>query len=517
MSDARFNNLPAFVDGPDATLPLIIQGGMGVAISDWRLAAAVTRAGQLGVVSGTALEILCARRLQDGDPDGHVRRALAAFPIPRIAEWILAAYHQPGGRADGEPYRAVPRFSLHPSARLQEFVVAANFVEVFLAKQAGGGPVGINYLRKIEMPLPAACYGALLAGVDYLLIGAGNPGELPELVRRLSRHEDLALPVRVQGARSSDGPHAVDFRPASIVGEGVPPLRCPGVLAIVASNDLARALADDPLTRPDGFVVEGPSAGGHNAPPRGPRRTDPLGQPVYDERDLVEMVDIVSLGLPVWLAGSYGTPSGLRSALAAGAAGVQVGTAFAYCAESGFDAQVKERVLAAVACGQAQTRSDWRVSPTGFPFRVVELADSLSDPAVQAARVPVCDLGMLRSAYLDPEGKVGYRCPAEAASAFVDRKGGRAATMTGRVCLCNALLASAGFPQRRRGGYVEPPLVTAGSDLTPVADLLARAASDGLSYRAADVVAYLLSELPDDNAARLSEASYELMANAALG
>jgi NAD(P)H-dependent flavin oxidoreductase YrpB (nitropropane dioxygenase family) len=229
------------------------------------------------------------------------------------------------------------------------------------------------------------------------------------------------------------------------------------------------------------------------------------------------MVDIVGLGLPVWLAGSHGTPSGLRSALAAGAVGVQVGTAFAYCEESGFDAQVKERVLAGVVRGQARTRSDWRVSPTGFPFRVVELADSLSDPAVRAARVPVCDLGMLRSAYLDPEGKVGYRCPAEAASAFVDRKRGRAATMTGRVCLCNALFASAGFPQRRRGGYVEPPLVTAGSDLTPVADLLARAASGSLSYRAADVVAYLLSELPDDNAARLSKASFELVANVALG
>lgn len=486
--------------------PMIIQGGMGVAVSDWRLAAAVTRTGQLGVVSGTALEVVCTRRLQDGDPGGHVRRALSAFPVPRIAEWILAAYFQPQGRAEGEPYRAVPRFTLQPSARLAELVVASNFVEVFLAKQAGGGPVGINYLRKIDMPLPAACYGALLAGVDYLLVGAGNPGEVPELVRRLSRHEDVELPVRVQGARSSDGPYAIGFSPASVVGTGRAPLPRPDVLAIVASNDLARALAEDPLTRPDGFVVEGPSAGGHNAPPRGPRRTDPLGQPVYDERDAVDVPDVVRLGLPVWLAGSYGTPAGVRAALDAGATGVQVGTAFAYCAESGFAPEIKAAVLAGVARGTVRTRSDWRVSPTGFPFRVVELDGTLSDPAVRDARVPVCDLGMLRSAYLDPEGRVGYRCPAEPAAAYVGHKGGREATMSGRVCLCNALMASAGWPQRRRNGYVEPPLVTAGSDLGPVTELMRRTptgeAAVGGGYRAADVVAHLLSglvaELPDE-------------------
>ena len=44
-------------------LPLV-QGGMGVGISDWRLAHAVSERGQLGVVSGTALDELLARRLQ---------------------------------------------------------------------------------------------------------------------------------------------------------------------------------------------------------------------------------------------------------------------------------------------------------------------------------------------------------------------------------------------------------------------------------------------------------------------
>ena len=35
--------------------PLIIQGGMGAGVSNWRLARAVSEQGQLGVVSGIAL------------------------------------------------------------------------------------------------------------------------------------------------------------------------------------------------------------------------------------------------------------------------------------------------------------------------------------------------------------------------------------------------------------------------------------------------------------------------------
>ena len=477
--------------------PRIIQGGMGVAISGWRLAAAVAATGQLGVTSGTALDIVCARRLQSGDPGGHVRRALAAFPVRAVAEWIISAYFVEGGIPEQAMFRAVPRYTLTPPPRVQELTVAANFVEVYLAKQGagpGGGPIGVNYLRKIEYPLPAACYGAMLAGVDYVLVGAGNPAALPDLVRRLARHQDVTLGVRVQGASSADGPYDVHFSPTGLLGGAHrAPLPVPQVLAIVASVDLAHALATDPDTRPDGFVIEGPSAGGHNAPPRGPRRTDAIGQPVYDARDEADPARIIELGLPTWLAGSYATPQRLRAALDAGAAGIQVGTAFAYCQESGFAPDIKRRVLDDVAAGRVQVRSDWRCSPTGFPFRVVELPGTLSDPSVVAARQPVCDLGLLRSAYLTPEGRVDYRCPAEPAASYVGRKGGRQANMQGRVCLCNALLASAGLPQRRRNDDPEPPLVTASSDFTTVAHLLRHLPMHQVTYTAADVVAHLLS------------------------
>ena len=70
--------------------PKIIQGGMGVGVSNWRLAQTVSRLGQLGVVSGTALDSLFVRRLADGDFGGHMRRGLDAFPFPDMAKRIWA-------------------------------------------------------------------------------------------------------------------------------------------------------------------------------------------------------------------------------------------------------------------------------------------------------------------------------------------------------------------------------------------------------------------------------------------
>src|SRR5664280_2952541 len=318
---------------------------------------------------------MCIRdSLQDGDPGGDVRRALAAFPVPEISSWILASYFVEGGIAPDALYKPVPRFTLKPAHRLLQLTVAANFAEVYLAKEGHHGPVGMNYLRKIELPIPASCYGAMLAGVDYILMGAGSPHELPGLIRDLARHEATSFSVKVLGARSDSGLDKVVFTPREVIPvEALPgdlgTLPAPRAIAIVASTDLALGLAGDPLTRPDGFVVEGPAAGGHNAPPRGPRRTDDLGQPIYDERDIVDLGPILDLGVPVWLAGGQASPEALREALRLGAAGIQVGTAFAYCAESGFDEAIKEQIRAQALAQAVDVVSDWRCSPTGFPFR----------------------------------------------------------------------------------------------------------------------------------------------------
>ena len=454
-----------------AEVPPLIQGGMGVAVSSWPLARAVSAAGQLGVVSGTALDVVLARRLQDGDPGGHARAAMAAFPVPEVAARVQRRYFRAGGRGPGVPYAPVPKLRLGQRRDAQELVMVANFAEVWLAKQGHEGPVGVNLLEKVQLATPAAVYGAMLADVDVVLVGAGIPRELPRLLGLLARHERVSMPVSVLGA-ADDEQYTVDLDPAGLLGALLPPVRRPAFLAIVAAHVLAEYLARDPSIRPDGFVIEGPVAGGHNAPPRGRLTLGDDGQPSYGPRDDADLTRVAAVGLPFWLAGGYGTPERLREALALGAAGVQAGTLFALSDESGLRPDLRERLLEEIRDDTLRVRTDAAASPTGFPFKVARLPGTLAVPERYEARPRLCDLGHLRAPYLRPDGAVGYRCPSEPAHMY-RRKGGDPTRTAGRSCLCNALLANVGLGQTRRAsGYVEEPLVTLGSNLSGVHRML---------------------------------------------
>lgn len=468
-------------------LPQVIQGGMGVAVSSWPLASVVARSGQLGVVSGTALDTVLARRLQDGDAGGHLRRALAAFPVPAVADRVIERYFRPAGRPAGTPYRPVPRLAVDQSQEGQELAILGNFVEVWLAKEGHSGPVGINFMEKVQMATPAAAYGAMLAGVDYVLVGAGIPREFPHLLDRLATHQAVRLPISVVGAQ--DGDHAVDLDPRALLGPDLPPLHRPMFLAIVSAHILATYLARDHDIRPDGFVIEGPRAGGHNAPPRGKVTLDDLGQPVFGPRDDADIAKVASLGLPFWLAGSYGTPERLAAAREMGASGVQVGSLFALCDESGVSAELRDELLVLLRAGTLEVRTDAGASPTGFPFKVAQLPGTLSDPEVLAARERLCDLSYLRTPYLREDGDVGYRCPAEPVHTYL-RKGGALADTEGRVCLCNALTANVGLGQTRRDGYSEQALITLGADVDGARRL---AAEHPGGWSAAQALRWLLS------------------------
>src|SRR6266566_1213186 len=100
---------------------------MGAAVSNWRLAQAVSRTGQLGVVSGTALDQVLARRLQDGDPGGHMRRGMDAFPFPKMAERVRNAYFIEGGKQPDQGYKK-PLLHVKDGPReLIELCMVANF------------------------------------------------------------------------------------------------------------------------------------------------------------------------------------------------------------------------------------------------------------------------------------------------------------------------------------------------------------------------------------------------------
>ena len=469
------------------TFPSIIQGGMGAGVSSWTLARAVSQAGQLGVVAGTALDVILARRLQVGDPGGHMRRALEHLPLPGVAERILARYFVSGGKAAEAPFKALPLLDAKPSPEREELIVAGNFVEVFLAREGHDGAVGINYLEKIQLPTLPSIFGAMLAGVSHVLMGAGIPRHIPTVLDDLVAGRAVQIPYDVRGAERGEE-HLLRFDPAAFCGGVAPTLSRPAFLAIVSSVTVATVMVRKTAGSVEGLIVEGPTAGGHNAPPRGPVLLNSAGEPVFGERDLCDLAAIEKLGLPFWVAGSCASPAGLREAQEQGATGIQVGTAFAFCEESGLEPELKQRALEEIRNGTESIRTDPLASPTGFPFKVFELPGTLSEADNFERRDKICDLGYLRHAYSRPGGRVGWRCPGEPEDVFL-RKGGDGAEVPGRKCVCNGLMANIGLGQVDRNGVPELPLLTSGIDTTVVAQLLSK---HGASYSARDVLDHLL-------------------------
>jgi len=468
--------------------PKIIQGGMGVGVSNWRLANAVSRLGQLGVVSGTALDQLFVRRLADGDHEGNMRRGLEAFPFPEMARRIWQEYFVPGGKPEGAPYPTVPMHQRKDSRKLIELCMVSNFVEVFLAREGHRNPVGINFLEKVQLPHLPSIYGAMLAGVGYVLMGAGIPLHIPGVLDAFAMHHAGEYKLTVTGAVPGQDTQ-MHLDPAEFAEGPLPILRRPRFLAIVSSNTLATTMLRRASGRVDGLVIESPTAGGHNAPPRGKLQLNEAGEPIYGERDQVDMEGLRALGVPFWLAGGYGNAEKLREALDGGAAGVQVGTAFAFSEESGMRADLKKKLIAQAITGSGEVFTDPLASPTGFPFKVAQLEGTSSKFEIYQERKRVCDLGYLRDPYAAENDTIGYRCAAEPVANYL-AKGGKIEDTVGRKCLCNALMANIGHAQVRKDRVEESPLVTVGDDLNTIATFLKPGRT---SYSAADVVKSLLS------------------------
>ncbi|MFZ4507770.1 MAG: nitronate monooxygenase, partial [Fimbriimonas sp.] len=355
--------------------PRIIQGGMGVAVSSWPLARAVSSRGQLGVVSGTALDVVLARRLQLGDIGGHIAEAMNHFPIKEVAERVWHRYFVEGGKGEGVAFKSRPLAAVDSTKALIDLTVVASFVEVWLAKLGHSGMVGINLLEKIQLPTLPTLYGAMLAEVDVVLMGAGIPRAVPGLLDQMAAGHPVEMKIDVVGG----DPVVTHFDPADYAPG---PLKRPLFFAIVASASLAQVLAKKASPPVDGFIVEGPTAGGHNAPPRGQLQLNERGEPLYGERDLPDFAKYRELGLPFWLAGGYGTKERLDEALEVGAKGIQVGTAFAFCEESGIAPEIKAEVIQRSIGGTIEVFTDPSASPTGFPFKVVQLPGSVSDPLI---------------------------------------------------------------------------------------------------------------------------------------
>jgi nitronate monooxygenase len=510
----------------------LIQGGMGVYVSNWRLANAVAKEKPgitAGTVSGTGLDVVYTRLLQLGDPGGHVRRALAAFDAQfgiTIGRRICDRYYIEGGKEPNARFRNAPMQGLHaqngsdtiplPASppvqqvapitltldeEIIELLIATGFAEVWLAREGHAGNIFINFLKKIELPLVYTMYGAMLAGVTGMVVGAGSPEGLPAIRTRLVNHKPVTIELAVL-YRESGETFQVLFDPRVLADGKLAqnPLRRPAFLAIASLENLVQALAQSQSEAPDGFIIEHHTAGGHNAGPQGPLLKDAQGQPIYSALDEPDLQVIRQVGLPFWLAGGYGSHDKLQQALNAGATGVQVGSNFALAEESGMKSAYRIEILNELKkeTAEAALVQTTLYSPTGYPFKVVQLNGTLADDAVYAARPRVCDIGLLQQLGLGKPGTDGtrrlfQRCSAAPVEGFISKRGLQH-NAADRRCLCNGLLACVGLGQvsERKGERVEESaIITLGNHLEGIRRLSRHGQA---TYWVRDVVDDILSK-----------------------
>jgi len=345
------------------SLPLpIVQGGMGVGVSLAPLAGAVAREGGVGVISSACIDRLVSKR---------------------------------AGRRVG--------------------TYDAMYEEVALAK-AGGGCVGVNIMVALQRDYEASVRGALDAGADMIISGAG-------------------LPL------------------------GLPAIQAPGETALVPIVSSARALElicrkwERLGARPDAVVLEGPLAGGHLG-----FRMDQIDLPENLLENLLPPVKEMAGkygDFPVIVAGGIYTNEDIRRFLALGADGVQMGTRFLATEESGATGAYKEAVVRAGV--EDIVVADDPGSPCGLPFRVIR-ESPMYRTALTRGRAPKCDKGYVL--LKDAAGKF-TRCAAKESNEH-------------DFCICNGLLSSAGY-----NAEVEEPLYTVGTNaarvdrILPVRELMA--------------------------------------------
>jgi nitronate monooxygenase len=113
-------------------------------------------------------------------------------------------------------------------------------------------------------------------------------------------------------------------------------------------------------------------------------------------------------------------------------------------------------------------------------------------------RKKVCNLGYLRNLYKKQDGSVGYRCPAESKAAYEKKGGVFCKTTEGKRCLCNALFATVGLPTIYNDGTIEKALITIGSKVDSIKDLIKRKAN----FSAGDVVDFILNSGKSESTAK---------------
>lgn len=226
-------------------------------------------------------------------------------------------------------------------------------------------PFGINLFA----PLPAP--------------DAPDAGRMDAAVARITRyHADLGLPAPGAPALGADG-FAAQLAAALDCGAsafsftfGLPPadalaaIKARGMLLIGTATTVEEAVTLEQAGM-DAVIAQGAEAGGHRGSfATGPGGVDFAAGLVGTMALIPQVVDAVNL--PVLASGGIMDGRGIAAALALGAAGVQMGTAFLTCAEAGIPEAHKQAILDARETQTRVTRAFSGRPARGIVNRVME-------------------------------------------------------------------------------------------------------------------------------------------------
>ena len=359
-AELSVSSLPELeIKGKKIRLP-IIQGGMGVGVSLHPLASAVAVLGGAGVVSSAALDVIVSARL---------------------------------GK----------KVNSHEAA----------YLEITEAKKSGGY-IGINIMIALVRDYEASVKGALDAGVDAIISGAGLPLSLPSI----QPPRDTALIPIVSSARA---------------------------LEVICKKWERFGY------RPDAVVLEGPLAGGHIG-----FQIDQWQLPENTLENLLPPVKDAAKkhgDFPVIVAGGIYSHDDIRRFIALGADGVQMGTRFLATYESSATDSYKQAVVDATADNILV--SAYPCSPCGLPFRLLTQSP-MYIATLNQTRMPLCNKGYVLQK--DADGRL-TKC---------------AAKLPGwqYFCICNGLISSAGYHDIADALYTVGAIATRVDKIISVRELI---------------------------------------------
>ncbi|MFZ2038976.1 MAG: nitronate monooxygenase [Minisyncoccia bacterium] len=291
-------------------------------------------------------------------------------------------------------------------------------IEIKKAQELSHGrPIAINVMCALRADYETTIRAAIDAKVSAIICGAGMPTDLPGI----QNPGDTALIPIVSSARA---------------------------LEII----LGRWKKFHYL--PDAVIVEGPKAGGHLG-----FKMDEIDNPDFAlEKILPPVLEVARKNgnIPVIPAGGIYNHQGGVKFLTMGASGFQMGTRFLATNESAATDFYKQAVISAgvddiMVVGPP---SVFPASPCGLPFRLLK-----TSPMYKNGHEIKCD-----KRYVLQRGPDGNFSTCQAMPGSANCKS--------FLCICNGLLASAGYAPG------EPPLYTVGTNayrinkILPVADLM---------------------------------------------